>query len=226
MVKVHGERDTNLARRMRAVGVPLEPAEFEERLIVHQDREPFVNSIASHYLTRNLIGLTIQLYIMLVSNSEVPLTLRGLRVWLPWADTPVVLLQDPADPIAPETYRFPGQTSGGFDKSQVIVQSGKKLTRGRFVKGFLLGYHGDPIPRSFRHGTEVPIELTIEDQFGEVYSRELFLTVDRSAERGHKPKPPRPRRSLFDKPECPKSEEQPKGKAVEATDASYVKNRT
>jgi hypothetical protein len=145
--------------------------------------------------------LTIQLYIRLVSNSGVPLTLRGLRLWLPWADTPVVLLQDPADPFAPATYRFPGETSGGFDKSQVIAQFRKTLTRGRPVEGFLLGYHGEPIPRSFRHGTKVPVVLTIEDQFGEIYSRELFLTVDRSAERGPKPKPARPRKRLFDQPD-------------------------
>jgi hypothetical protein len=55
------------------------------------------------------------------------------------------------------------------------------------VEGFLLGYLGAPIPRSFRHGAKVPIVLTIEDQYGEVYSREVFLAVDRTAERGPKP---------------------------------------
>jgi len=223
MVRVRGERDINLAQRMRAVGVPLERDEFAERLIVQQDRGPFGNSIAVRYLTRSHMYITFKLYTRLVSNSEVPVTLRGLQVRLPWTDTPVELLQDPADPFAPQTYRFPGQTSGGFDRSQVIVQSAKTITRERSIEGFLLGYHADPIPRSFRHGAKVPVVLTIEDQLGETYSRELFLMVDRSAELGPKPKPPRPRRSLFDKPDSPKTEAQPKGKAVEATDASYAK---
>jgi hypothetical protein len=117
------------------------------------------------------------------------------------------------------TKPFPGQTSGEFDKSEVIVQSGK-LTRGRSVEGFLLGYHSDPIPRSFRHGTEVPVVLTIEDQSWGFYSRELFLTVDRLAEREPKPKPPRPRTSLFDKPDSPEMKAQVKGNAVEATVSS------
>jgi hypothetical protein len=226
MVRAYGERDIDLARRMQAVGVPLELDEFKERLIVHQAREPFVDSIAASYLTRSHIGLTIQIYITIISNSGVPLTLCGLQVGLPWTSTPVELLQDPADPFAPEIYRFPGQTSGGIDKSAVIVQSGKKLTRGRSVEGFLLGCHFDPIPLSFRHGTKVPVVLTIEDQFGEFHSRELFLAVDRTAEQGPKPKPPQPRRSLFDKPDSLKREAQHKGNAVEATTSSYVKNRT
>ncbi len=225
MVRVHGERDINLAHRMRVAGVPLALDEFEERLIVQQEGDPLVDSIAASYLTRNHIGLTITVYIRVICNSGVPCTLCGLRVWLLWTDIPVELLQDPADPFAPRTYRFPGQTSGGFDKSEVIVQSGKTLTRGRSVEGLLLGYHFDPIPQSFRHGTKVPIELGIEDQFGEFYSRELFLTVDRTAEWGPKPKHPPPRRSLFDKADSPEREERPKGKAVEATTAPYHRDR-
>ncbi len=225
MVRVHGERDINLAHRMRAVGVPLDLDEFEKRLIVLQEGEPPVDIIASYYLTSYTIGLIVQTYLTLLCDKGGPFTLRGLRVWLPWIDTPVILLQDPADPFAPRTYRFPGQTSGGFDKSEVIVQSGKTLTRGRSVEGLLLGYHFDPIPQSFRHGTKVPIELRIEDQFGEFYSRELFLTVDRTAEWGPKPKHPPPRRSLFDKADSPEREEWPKGKAVEATTAPYHRDR-
>jgi hypothetical protein len=217
MFKGHGEQDGKLAHRMKAVGVPLELDEFEERLTVYVDRLPFVNCIASRYLARTYLGTTIQAYITIVSNSGVPLALRGLRVWLPWTDVPVVLLQDPADPFAPEIYTFPGQTSGGFHRSDVIPQSGKTLTRGQVLEGFLLGSHSDPIPRSLRHGTELPIVLVIEDQFEETYSRELFLTVDRSTEWGPKPKPLPPRRKLFDEPYILKREAQPEIKTVEAT---------
>jgi hypothetical protein len=226
MCKVQGERDINLAHRMQAVGVPLKLEEFEECLTVHQDKQPLVNSIASRYLTRTYLGITITIYITIVSNSRIPLALRGLRVWLPWADIPVVLLQDPADPFAPEIYRFPGETSGGFHRSELIPQSGKTLTRGQPVEGFLLGTHGDPIPRSFRHGDEIPVVLVIEDQFGETYSRELFVMVDRSTEWRPKPKPPRLRRSLFDKPDGPEREAQPEVTTMEATAGCYVKNRT
>jgi hypothetical protein len=224
MIRVHGERDINLAYRMRAVGVPLELDEFEERQIVQQAREPLVDSIAAHYLTQNHIGLTVQLYVSIAYNSGVPLMLCGLQVRLPWTDNLVELLADPVDPFAPATYRFPGQKSIEFDKSEVIVHSGKTLTRGRLVEGFLLGYHCDPIPRSYRHGSEVPVVLTIEDQFGELYSRELFLTVDRTAERKPKPNSRPPRRSLFDEADSPTIGAQAKGNAVVAT-AVCMKNR-
>jgi hypothetical protein len=226
MRKVQGERDINLARRMRAVGVPLERDEFEEHLTVHQDRQPLVSFIASRYLTRTYLGTALQTYITIVSNSGVPLALRDLRVWLPWADTPAVLLQDPADPFAPEIYRFPGETSGGFHRSDVIPQSGKTLTRGQAVQGFLLGTHCDPIPRSFRHGTEIPVVFVIEDQFGETYSRELFVMVDRSTEWRPKPKPSRLRRGLFDKPDSPERKHSREVKTVEAAAVCHIKNRT
>jgi hypothetical protein len=226
MVRGRGEQDLNLADRLRAVGVPLERDEFEECLIVRQSREPFVNSIASRFLTRNYIGLTIHTYITIISNSRDPLRLCGFQVRLPWTDSPIELLQTPSDSFAPPTCKFPGQVHGGFDKSQLIVQFGKKLTRGQSVEGFLLGYHGDPIPRSFRHGAKVPVVLTIADQFGEFYLRELRLTVDRTAERGPKPAPPRPRRRLFDKSDKPKREAQLKGSSMETTAAFPVRNQT
>jgi hypothetical protein len=199
---------------MHAAGVPLEQNEFEERLIVYQDRQPLVNSIASHWLTRNYMGVIIQYYVTIGSNSGIPFRLNGIEVNLPWSDMRVELMQDPADPLAPQTYGFPRQTSGGFDKSEVLIQSAKTLTHGQSVYGFVFGQHPDPIPPSFRHGTEVPVVLTIEDQFGEFYSRELFLTVDRSAESGPKPKPLPSRGSLFDKADGPEREAQPESEPV------------
>lgn len=201
MFKVRGEWDFNLAQRMRVVGVPLDRDEFEERLIVHQD--PHVGSVALRYLID--LYTTIQLYVVIASNSRIPLRLCGVQVSLLWTNIPVELLQDPADPFAPQTYRFPGQTSGGFDKSDIIVQSGKTLTRGQSVEGFLLGYDADPIPQSIRHGSEVPVVLTIEDQFRGTYNKELFAKIDRSAEWGPKPKSARSRRNLFDKPDSSKT---------------------
>lgn len=201
MSKFQSERDRDQAYRMKALQIPIKTDEFEERLIVCQDKEPCANTIASRYLTTNHMGLTLTSYLRVINNSEIHLTLCGFQVSLPWKDTPALLLQDPADPFAPQTYRFPGENSGGFDISQIIVQSGRTLTRGRYVEGFLLGYDVDPIPPSYRSGTELPVVLTIEDQFGEVYSNELFLAVDRSAERQPKliPKPSRRRKRLFEK---------------------------
>jgi hypothetical protein len=174
---------------------------FEEALIITQGEGLGENSIASRYLCRHFISLIIIVYIKIVGNSTVPLTLCSFQLNLLWKDSPASLLPDPADLFAPLTYRFPGQSGEQFDRSDVIVQSGKTLRRGQSVEGFLLAYDGDPIPNTFRHGSNVPVVLNIADQFGGIYSKELSLRADRSVEWRPKPQPARPRRRLFDQPD-------------------------
>lgn len=216
------ECDRDQLRRMRECGIPLGQDDFQKCLTVRQDGYPFVNCLAAHYLSRDHIGLTIKLYIKIVSNCKAPVSLCGFQLYLPWTRIPVQLLPDRADPFAPETCKFPGPTSQRFDKSDIILQSGK-LKRGACNEGFLLGFHCDPIPRSYCHGDEVRLVFALENQFQEIYSTELSLTVDRTAEHVPKPETPSSRTSLFAKPYRPKTETQAKGKRVEAATAPYAK---
>jgi hypothetical protein len=112
-----------------------------------------------------------------------------------------MLLPDPADPNAPQIYKFSDYDAARFDKSQVIVQSGKTLHRGQFIEGFLLAICDDPIPPEIRQGERVTATLMIVDQFDEVHSHNLGLLVDRLAELGPKPEAPKPRKRLFDLPD-------------------------
>ena len=199
MCNLHTAGDLQLARRMHVVGVPLDLGEFEDSLIIRQDRESVVHSIASSYISSHHIGLVIITYIKVVGNSPVPLRLCGFDLRLPWQECPATLLPDPADPLAPAIYKFPGNNGSRFDHSQIIWQSGKTLRRGNSHEGFLLAFEHDPLPIDFKHGVGVPVVLNIFDQFDEIHTQELTLTADRSVEWLPKPKLSPRRRNLFDK---------------------------
>jgi hypothetical protein len=151
-----------------------------------------------------MMGLRIESHITIVGNSSVPFELCGLEVLLPWKKEPAYLLPDPADYFAPQTYKFPNEKTGGYDRSDVIARSNVILRRGQTISGFLLGYDCQPIPDGFSDGSRLPITLNIINQLGESHQRELILPINRSQEWGPQPVP-RPRRDLFAKRDEPKT---------------------
>jgi hypothetical protein len=193
--------DLEFARRMRALGVRIDLGAFEKDLVILQDGGPPVNSIASCYLTSSHIGSILTSYVKLMANGSVPFGVCGFELFFPWKDTPINLLPDPADPSAPEIYKF-GQYNGSrYDKSQVIFQRNKTLRRGQPMEGYLLAIDFDPVPAEIQHGSDVTAKLTILDQYDRPHSSGLVLWVDRSVEYGPKPRAPKPRKRLFDQPD-------------------------
>jgi hypothetical protein len=193
--------DLDLARRMRTAGVPMDAGAFAEALVVRQEGGPFANSVALSYLTTTQIGTIIILHIKMIGNIETTFVLSGVELYLPWKDTPINLLPDPADPSAPEIYKFGRYNASQYDKSQVIFQSGKTLRRGQPLEGYLLAVDPEPVPSEIRHRTDVTAKLTIFDQFDQGYSYDVVLRVDRSVEWGPKPVAPKRRSRLFDGPD-------------------------
>ena len=124
------QRDLENARRMRAKGVPLDLATFDGGMVIRQRGGHLENSVASSYLTRSYIGVTVTLYIKLVGNRSVPFEICGMELYFPWKDTPANLLPDPADAEAPQIYTFAPHNVTQFDKSELILRSGKTLRRG------------------------------------------------------------------------------------------------
>jgi hypothetical protein len=122
--------NVDLARRMRATGVPMDAGAFAEDLVVRQEGEPLMNSIALRYLSRTDIGTVIIAYIKLIGNRTMPFMLSGFELCLLWKNTPATLLPDPADPSAPQIYKFSQYDESGYDKSELLFQTGKTLRRG------------------------------------------------------------------------------------------------
>jgi len=193
--------DVEVATRMRDAGVRLDLGAFDKDLIVQQDREPGANLVAQCYLISTHMVGTVTTHVKVIWNGSGPFMLCGFQLRLPWKYGPVMLLPDPADPSAPQIYKFSDHDAARFDKSQVIVQSGKTLRRGQFIEGFLLAIDDDPIPPEIRQGERITASLTIVDQFGEEHSNDLVLWADRSAEWRPKPAAPKPRKRLSDGPD-------------------------
>jgi hypothetical protein len=205
MCRRNSESDLRIAQRLQASGVPLAVDGFDERVKVIQDTVRLSQRITSYFIIPGSLGLKIECYITIVGNSSEPFRLNGFQVRLPWKEGLAILLQDPADYFAPQIFKFPGENSGGYGRSDVIVQSHRTLTFGRSTSGWLLAWDNQPIPEGFRHGSELSIILDVIDQFDNAHPRELRLMVDRLAERT----PPKPRvsrhRSLFAKPDAQKT---------------------
>ena len=92
-----------------------------------------------------------------------------------WKNTPTILLPDPADPNAPQIYKFSAYNASQFDKSQIVLQSNKTLRRGQLLEGYLLAIDPDPIPPEIQQGARVIAELTIFDKFDAGHCSDLCL---------------------------------------------------
>jgi hypothetical protein len=113
---------SDLARRMRALAVPLDMGAFAEAVVVRQEGGWFANSAALSYLTSTLLGTVITVYLKFTGNRAIPFALSGVELCLPWKNTPASLLQDPADSNAPAIYKLavdpepiPGEIRHGTD---------------------------------------------------------------------------------------------------------------
>ena len=83
-----------------------------------------------------------------------PFMLSGFELCLPWKNTPATLHPDPDDPSAPMIYKFSQYDGSGYDKSELIFQTGKTLRGGQPLQGYLLAVEPEPIPAEIRHGAK------------------------------------------------------------------------
>lgn len=193
--------DFQLASRMSALGLPIDLGEFQRPVLINQVGEFYENFVASSYLSRNGIGVGTVCHLTVVNIQAIPVKLCDFELVLPWSNSLLNLLPDPANPDAPEVYRFPGYSAYQYARGDVLPRPGI-LRRGQSLDGLLLAVGLDPIPSSFRNRTVVPVQLRIFDQFNTGHPTELRLLVDRSEERAAKPKAThRTRRSLFGHPD-------------------------
>jgi len=133
----------NDARRMRAAGVPLDLGQFRDSLNIRQHT---VCTISTHYFVANFGGFIITTGLKITCESKTPLRICEFALKLPWKEERPMLLADPLSPTETEIFRFPGERSGGYHRSEVIGAMPILLRHGMSVEGFLLAYDHDPLP--------------------------------------------------------------------------------
>ena len=173
--------DIELARRMRAVGVPLELPEDDDSKVT----QPPAKGISIQHNAEGIaeaIGDTSTGYILdvcIIPNVPWPIEIARVVLHLPWDDPFFQWIPDPSERGA-EMYSLPG-TSLHYGRDQVInhrIGQGQALSPGRSLSGILLGC-GMDMPRTVLHGSEIPAFLHIFDQFGREYSAGMPLRVHR-----------------------------------------------
>lgn len=189
-----------LACRLRAVGVPLEIAEADEADDVIINQLNGVTENRAFDLNGGIgTGVIISLSIIMQSHGY---AISRFALQLPWVDSSFRLLDDPVEIGATwNVYRFPGTDALEFPRESVINHvSGLSRTwsRGECVKGLLLGIGSNSIPDDFRHGSEIPAFIIVEDQFETRSQAPISLWTDRSA-KSSTPLRNKPRRRLFER---------------------------
>ena len=193
--------DTELVRRMRAAGVPLELEEEKSAvtppaigLSIERNAEGIAEAIGES--TTGYI-----LDVCIVPNVRWPIEIASATLQLPWDDRHFQWIRDPQESSAQDgMYWLPG-TSLYYPRDQVInhlIGCGHALQQGRSLSGILLG-QGQAMPKTVLHGNLIPAFVHIFDQFGREYSAGIPLRADRLSIR---PRRKSTRGPLFSHPEA------------------------
>jgi hypothetical protein len=184
-LKTKSEVNLDLARRIRAAGVPIHIAEDDEKtgcmpsdgLIVRQ-QGAVADSTAFEFEAGT--GFIINLAIT-VSVPSMAISYFGLD--LPWEKINFRWLPDPLESGDDSMlYKFAGKDSLAFERSEVMnhyADVRQMLQHGRSIAGLLLGLSMEPIPDEFRTGTLVPATVVIGDQFSREFRSEVSLFINK-----------------------------------------------
>jgi hypothetical protein len=192
----------DLARRIRAAGVPIHIADdrvgamrrLEPGLLVYQSGGEVESNAFDFYGSTGLM-------ISVIITCNLPrFAISEFAFELPWTDE-VRWLEDPGETAeASNMYRF-GKNLPEFDRSLVVnhfADVRRLHARGTSIVGYLLGSTTSSIPNQFTHGVIIPAFLTIFDQFGRHYRSPISLWSDRSKSRSRPSQPRARRKALFD----------------------------
>lgn len=183
MKKETAEGRFALARRLRAVGVPLRDAEDTTQYELRIDQVGGVNE--SQVFDLDCGGTGYMLDLVITNNLPSPVTIFDFELEPPWNDPRFHWLDDPDEWEPPaDSYFFPGWNRYGFPRKLVLNhrrRSKGELRPGAVREGLLLGWGYAPIPDCFTHGCSVDAKLSIVDRLEHRFSAEVSLWVCRSA---------------------------------------------
>ena len=167
----------DLARRIRAAGRAIYIAEDDE-LAVSQTGDA---NESSAFEWGDGTGFKIYLT---VTNHRSTFAISRFELELPWKQMYFQWLEETVarDGKSP-CYRFAGNPPLEFERSLVInpyADVTNTLSAGQSVKGFLLGFGRDPIPKEFPHGSMIPASVRIYDQHEHKYVAPVNLWADRN----------------------------------------------
>jgi len=160
------QRRVDIARRLHAVGIPLEidVDDGESGLLISQiggELESSAFSLKSGGTGYSAyMSITIDLPAFAISRFDLE---------LPWSDPSISLLEDPNETGDPHgEYCFPGETLYKFHRS-LVINHYADVTRmrscGETLVGFLLWAGMNPIPDDWPLRKKIPAFVIVYDQF-------------------------------------------------------------
>jgi hypothetical protein len=198
MAHVHGKENElkdktvanlSLARRIRAAGRPIYIAEDDgearcipsDALRVYQYggvTESSVSALSSSG------GIAVILYLGISINLP-HFAIAAFGLELPWENNSFWWLADPFESYSnSQCYSFGRRDFPDFERGQVLNHyAGGRQIYTRSLKGALLGFGLDSVPKEFSHGMMIPAFVVIYDQFWRECRSPVKLWLDRSRTR-------------------------------------------
>ena len=179
--------DLALARRIRAAGCPIYIAEDEgeARVIPSDGLKVFqwggVNDSTVNVLT-SYGGIAVIIYLGVTFNLS-NFAISSFRFEPPWKNDSFYWLPDPLEiDDSSDCYRFGVRDLPTFERSRVLnhyADERKIHSKGETLKGCLLGFGTDAIPKNYQHGM-ISAFVDIYDQHGRVHRTSVKLWLVRS----------------------------------------------
>jgi hypothetical protein len=195
----NGSANLELARRIRAAGVPI---------FIEEDDEPAAQRLSNGLLIKQIGGLADShafdfcgaagiVCWLRITTLRSALAISSFDLQLPWT-TRVQWLDQCSDDGIHWRYQFSGRNSLGFDAHEVLnrfADSRQVHDRGFTMEGCLMGISLQPIPESFEPGLTIPAKVVITDQFQNKCASPVKLWLDRSQQKSAANYDPKPGRS-------------------------------
>jgi hypothetical protein len=191
----------SLARQIREAGRPIVIAEDDTPGFCEPSRDVLINQTGGGLETRAFdhSGGTAWLISISIAVKKPGFAISSFAIETPWEKMGFCWIADPLERTTDRIYRL---DSLRFDRDEILNHraDSKRLQRGTFMDGFLLGTDMATIPKKFRC-REVDVILVIYDQFDQQHRASLTMLVDRVTKQQSKPRTKRA--GLF---ECPDPE--------------------
>ena len=179
-----------LARQLREAGCPLLPEKAltdasSQGLLIKQ-----LGYIETRLFDLDCGGTGCMIDLEITNERPREIVIADFELRLPWKELNLRWPDDPALQAGGNVYRFPGNSAPDFPHNVVInhrVLENGKLSRGKFLIGFLLGLSYDSLPAHLVHGERIDLSFSVIDIGETPYSTDISVWIDRTEKLELKP---------------------------------------
>jgi hypothetical protein len=192
-----------LARQIRAAGRPVYIAEDDDNEVRSIPTDGIIVRQGGGVTESRAVDYsagTAFIVNLIITNRLPRFAISDFGLELPWNQESFWLPDPSSLDGSSKLYHYSGDELPEFKRREVInhwADSTRIISRGQPVKGFLLGWRHDRIPKHYRDGMMIPATLIIYDQWGRRHRSTVEMQVQRRSQKRESANPLAARQSGF-----------------------------